>query len=339
MELWQGRRFGFAVKVMGASEELKSSDARRAESGPHLRQSLAYVRAIFDYLETIDVRMYRMSSDLAPYLTHPERPEFHGQLAECEAEIRGLGELARARDLRLSFHPSQYIFLSAEEERIVEASRRDYQWQTTILDWMGLGREAVIVTHVGGAYGDKQSAKERWLRNYERLPEDIRGRLVLENDDKIFGVSDVLWIHERCGIPVVFDYQHHMCNNETGLPLKEAAERSLATWPTGVRPKIHFSSPSTTFKVVEGKGKKPATERLPALTNHADFINPFELVWFLEEVGDHPFDVMLEAKAKDVALLKLRRDLERLHPFIRARTAGPGAVTFLNAEAQLAGDG
>ena len=84
-------RLGFAVKVMG-HPDLKSNDARRWRSGPHFRVSLGYLRLIFAYLDEIDVRMYRMSSDIAPYATHPDMPQFHGQIRECAGELRELGQ-------------------------------------------------------------------------------------------------------------------------------------------------------------------------------------------------------------------------------------------------------
>ncbi len=329
---WEGRRIGFAVKVLGSETPLKSNDARRPENQPHLRVSLEYLRAIFDYLKAVDIPMYRMSSDLAPYLTHPDMPQFHHQLEECEAEIRALGDRAREQGLRLSFHPSQYILLSAQEERVLEASRRDFAWQATLLDWMGLGPEAVVVTHVGGVYGDKPSAMARWIRNYEALPENVRRRLVLENDDTLYSVADVLWIHARCGVPLVYDYQHHMCHNPDAMPLREAMELANRTWPAGVQPKIHFSSPQTASKVVERKnvktGKVTTATQAPDMTNHAEYLNPFEFAWFMEEVGHLPFDVMVEAKGKDLAVLKLREELKKRHPMIR-RAAPITGITLL----------
>ena len=121
------RRLGFAVKVMG-TPGLRSNDARRWQSGPHLRTSLEYLRAIFAYLDRLDIRMYRMSSDLAPYLTHPDLPQFRHQLDECAAELEELGHLARSLDLRLSFHPSQYVVLNSPDDaliRIRDRRRRD----------------------------------------------------------------------------------------------------------------------------------------------------------------------------------------------------------------------
>lgn len=311
-------RIGFAVKVLGEGG-LKDCDARRWQSNPHIRQSIAYLREIFHYLDRNDLRMYRMSSDIAPYLTHPDLPQFHNQLEEAAGELEELGELACRYRLRLSLHPSQYIVLNAIDEDVAAKSRSDLIAQAAILDAMKLGPEAVVVTHVGGVYGDKQAGIERFARRYEALPEAARRRLVVENDDISYSASDALKVHAFCGIRVVFDNLHHLCNNPQGagcLSIREALERSLATWPTDQTPKIHYSSPRTeAIESPRKSGKASAMKgygAAPDLRLHADYINPFEFRYFLEKSpGLRPFDVMIEAKAKDLAALKLRADLAR----------------------------
>jgi UV DNA damage endonuclease len=314
-------RLGFAVKVLG-EPGLKSNDARRWQSGPHLRVSIDYLRAIFDYLDRQDVRMYRMSSDVAPYVTHPDLPQFHGQITECDADLRDLGRRARDLGLRLSFHPSQFILLNAPDPSVVAKSVADLAAQAEILDRMELGPEAVVVTHVGGAYGDRASGRRRWVEAYRRLPEPVRRRLVLENDDLRFSAADVLAVHEATGVPLVFDHQHHWCFNPEGLDLREAVGRFARTWPPGVRPKLHFSSPRTEMREVRRKGASGKAETVmqpPVWTGHADFVHPFEFISFLRLADGLEFDVMLEAKAKDLALARLRRDLPAYAPDVADR--------------------
>ena len=97
-------RLGFAVKALGR-EGLKSNDARRHASGPHLRVSLEYISTILDYLGDVGIKMYRMSSDIAPYVTHPDLPQFHNQIKEAASELAAVGAQARRLDVRLSMHP------------------------------------------------------------------------------------------------------------------------------------------------------------------------------------------------------------------------------------------
>ncbi|MCW8195930.1 UV DNA damage repair endonuclease UvsE [Proteobacteria bacterium 005FR1] len=315
-------RLGFAVKVMGRPD-LKSNDSRRWQNNPHLKVSLEYLDAIFDYLLEQDIDMYRMSSDLAPYATHPDMPQFHNMLEESHAELQALGRRAREQKLRLSFHPSQFVLLNSPDPQLTRKSIWDLSSQSEMLDRMMLGSEAVVVTHVGGVYGDREESRARWVENWERLPDHVRNRLVLENDDIRFSAADVLWVHERTGVRLVFDYQHFCCLNPEGLDLVDTVARFMKSWPRDVRPKIHFSTPRTEFRQTERvdkkTGKKVSAQQEPVWTNHADFINPFEFIRFMRDVGDLEFDVMLESKAKDVSLLRLRSDLTRFAPDVGKR--------------------
>ncbi len=315
-------RLGFPVKVLGVPN-LKSNDTRRWQQNPHLRVSLEYLGRIFDYLEEHDIRLYRMSSDLAPYATHPDMPQFHKMVGEASRELRDIGDRARRLDLRLSFHPSQYVVLNSPDQALVDKGAWDVVTQAEILDRMELGPEAVVVIHVGGAYGDRRAGCERWIRTWERLPAHARARLVLENDDIRYGPADVLWIHERTAVRLVFDYQHWWCLNPESIPLREALARMLVTWTGGVRPKIHFSSPRTEMRETVRKnrktGKKETVLLPPLSTQHGDYANPFEFCTFIRDHGDFEFDVMLESKAKDLALLRLRRDISRFAPDVATR--------------------
>ncbi len=320
-------RLGFPVKVIGR-EGLKSNDTRRWQKNPHLRTSIEYLHAIFDYLEEQAITMYRISSDIAPYLTHPEKPVFRNQIREARRELAALGKVARERHLRLSFHPSQFIVLNSPDPRLVAQSVHDIESEAEMLDVMELGPEARVVIHVGGLYDDRVNARDRWMRTYEtQLSERARARLVLENDDTSFGAADVMAIHDRVGVPLIFDHQHFWCLNPEGLELKPTVQAFLRTWPPGVRPKIHFSSPRTEMRECIERDRQTKRRRKvlrpPPLSGHADFINPFEFATFMRGMGEATFDVMLEAKMKDLALLRLRSDLARCAPEVRARFDGP----------------
>jgi len=301
-------RLGFAVKVLGEGG-LPAHDARRWQSGPHLRHSIEALHGVFDYLAREEIGMYRMTASLAPYATHPELPQFHRQLDEARGELEALGARAREQDLRLSTHPGQYVVLNSEDEGVRDGAVRDLELQAELLDAMGLGPEAVVVLHVGGATGGHEAGLDRFLAGFERLSERARERLVIENDDRTYALGHVLALHERTGLRVVWDILHHHCNDPDGIPDREALEAALATWPAGVTPKIHFSSPKT---AIEERKKRVGrrVERswvLPQLRAHADMIDPIAFEHFLRDTAAGlEFDVMLEAKAKDLALLRLR---------------------------------
>ena len=339
-------RLGFPVKVMGRPE-LKTQDTRRWQNNPHLKCSLELLDPVLDYLRSEKLDMYRLSSDIAPYATHPDMPQFHAMVAESDAELRAFGAKARAYDIRLSFHPSQYVLLNAPDPDLTRRSIWDFASQAEMLDRMGLDDEAVMITHVGGVYGDHAASRARWIAGWEQCPEHVKRRLVLENDDIRFSAADALWLHERTGVRLVFDYQHFWCLNPERLDMRETLERFLRTWPGGVRPKIHFSSPRTELRVVKqaitpkqraaakagkrGKAgeilKAPVKAgarvktvlRPPVWTGYADFTNPFEFATFMRMAEGLVFDVMLEGKSKDLSLLRLRPDLLRFAPDVAAR--------------------
>ena len=315
-------RLGFPVKVLG-QKGLKSNDARRWQSNPHLSVSLEYLQSIFEYLAKREICMYRMTSDLAPYVTHPDMPQFHGQVRECRDLLRNVGREAARLDIRLSFHPSQFVVINTPDPELLRKSTADLIAQAEMLDAMELGPEAVMVIHGGGTYGDVDSGIRRWITAWKGLPEVVRRRLVLENDDLRYSAANVLRIHEETGVRLVFDVQHFCCLNPEGLELKPTVERFLTTWRGGVRPKLHFSSPRTEMREVKRKNRKtgrPESVLLPPVwTGHADFNHPFEFISFMRLMRDTEFDVMLEAKAKDLALIRLRNDLVRYAPDVAVR--------------------
>jgi UV DNA damage endonuclease len=311
-------RLGFAVKVLG-SGGLPSHDTRRRPSDPHLSVSLEHVDAILGYLEDHGIGMYRMATGLAPYASHPDHPEMRDQPRACAARLAEIGARARAAGIRLSTHPGQYTVLNSEDERVARLAADELEVQAEILDGMGLGPDAVVVLHVGGGAGGTRAALDRFVRGFERLSDAARARLVVENDDRTFGLGDVLALAGRIGRPVVWDVLHHHCHDPDRIPDAEALALATATWRDGVVPKMHFSSPRTN---VEERRRTTGrrVERslaLPPLRAHADLVDPIAFEHFLRDtVAGREVDVMLEAKAKDLALLRLREQLAArgLHP-------------------------
>lgn len=332
-------RLGFAVKVVGR-KGLKSHDTRRWQNSPHLRVSLEYLREIMAYLAKQDIHMYRMSSGLVPYGSHPDMPQFHNQVRECAAELRELGKQVREQRMRLSFHPSQFVILNSPDPTLTANSIRDLVIQAEVLDEMELGPEAVLVIHVGGTYGNPEEGCRRWIETYRNLPEPAQRRLVLENDDIRYSAGDVLKIHEHTGVRLVFDNLHFSCNNPQQLNMSETLRRFIATWPEGQRAKIHYSSPNTSMREVERKNRKTGKREKailpPVWTGHADFVNPFEFMAFMQAAAYLAFDVMLEAKAKDVALMRLRRDLTLYACDVAARFGLTSAATEQDEEIEVA---
>jgi UV DNA damage endonuclease len=267
--------------------------------------------------------MYRMSSSVVPYGTHPDLPEldYRRQIAECADELAALGARARTLGLRLSMHPGQYTVINGAEPGLRDRSLAELEADALLLDTMGCGPEATVVVHVGGLYGDRESALDRWEQAWELLSDAARRRVGLENDERLFNLGDVLELHRRTGVRVVYDWHHARILPSAGLSGPDALAAAMATWPDGVRPKVHLSSPRLSVATV--RRPVPGTRRsrdhvvLPDLGPHAELVSPWD---FLELIraAPGPLDVMLEAKAKDLAVLWLRRQLAALAPEVGA---------------------
>jgi UV DNA damage endonuclease len=288
--------------------------------------SLDHLEAILAYLDDHDIRMYRMATALAPYASHPELTQFRDQPRRCAARLAEVGALARRLGVRLSSHPGQYTVLNSEDPEVRRLAAVELDVQAELMDHMELGPESVVVLHVGGAAGGTEAALERFERGFATLSDAARARLVVENDDRTFALGDVLALSRRIGRPVVWDVLHHHCHDPDRIPDREALGLALATWPAGVRPKVHFSSPRT---AVEERRRRVGrrVERtlvLPQLRAHADLVDPIAFEHFAcETARGQDVDVMLEAKAKDLALLRLREQLAARGIQLEAREPAP----------------
>ena len=319
-------RLGFAVKVLGGGG-MASADTRRWQSSPLIERSIELLHEVFAYLDSIDVRVYRLSSQVVPYGTHPDLPQFdyRHQFERAAPRLTALAAEAARVGLRLSTHPGQYTVLNAPDETVRDKAIQDVEEHALLLDLLGQGPEATIVVHVGGLYADRLAALDRWARTWELLSDRARARLGLENDEHSFGLDDVLLLHRRTGVRVVLDVHHNRLNPSPGMDLASALTAACGTWSAGVRPKIHLSSIRTMLATPEtplrgrrsGAGKRRAQPAYPRLAQHADLVSP----WDLEAVvaaAPGPLDVMLEAKAKDLAVGWLRGATARTLPALAA---------------------
>jgi len=309
--LIERRRLGVAVRVLGRAG-LRARDGRRAEHAPHLSVSLLHVREVLLYLAEQQIRFYRLADDLAPYM---DRPEFAGQIEACADLLAETGALARAHGIRLSMHMGLHVALAAPDEQLAARSADAIAARARLLDALGAGPESVLTLHVGGAYGDGAAALERFAARFERLPTAARRRVAVEPDEVCFGLPELLRLHQLTGVPVIFDTLHHQLNNVARLPAGAALALALATWPRGVRPKIHYSTQRTEAHVLAPRRGEVRQVLAPRHGQHADYLNVFEFAALMAGARGLPaFDIMLEAKAADLALLRLREDLRRFAP-------------------------
>ena len=259
------------------------------------RKNLNATMRILYYNAAHGIQLFRLSSSLIPLATHPDVGIDVGTV--YREELARLGVFAREHRMRLSMHPSQYTLLNGKDP-VVEAALRDLDYHAALLDGMGLGDEAVINIHVGGVYGDKTAAMQRLVDNFPSVPEHIQRRMTFENDDKTYTLEETAEVCRRIKRPLMLDLHHDWCNPSTGISAAEMIPFIRESWGD-VPVKIHVSSP---------RDEKD-------FRAHHDYIEPEQLTAFLRrcrELDMPQVDVMVEAKMKDLAALKLAEELGRI---------------------------
>lgn len=259
------------------------------------RQNLINTLRILRYNLAHAIYVYRLTSKIVPLATHPIAAGWNYR-EEFAAEWQEIGSYIKSHNLRVSAHPDHYTLLNSPKAEVLAAALNDLEYHASILEAMTLPAEPQLVIHVGGLYKEKAAALTRFITQFNRLPDRIRLRIMLENDDKIYTAADVLKLCQTVGCPMVLDIHHHACNN-TGERLTDLWPAIIKTWDNAL-PKIHLSSPksSTDFR------------------SHADTITPADFLPFLTQAKEvqQDFDVMIEAKNKDQALFNLMTELEQI---------------------------
>jgi len=250
---------------------------------------LGAVRAV----SRMGIGAFRISSPIFPRYTHPLVGYGLDDLPGA-ATIRGLlakvHDYKKVHDIRLSFHPDQFITISSQKTEVVENSLRELEYQGFVAELIGAD---IINIHGGGAFGDKNAALQRFRQSFGRLSERVRQRLTLENDDRIYTVKDLHPVCTDLGIPLVYDVHHHRCHPD-GLDVEQATGLAVETFEkTGREPYFHISSPSEGWET--GNPRK-----------HADYVDwrDFPKAWI-----NITATIDVEARAKELAVMKLMRDL------------------------------
>ncbi|PKR84452.1 UV DNA damage repair endonuclease UvsE [Heyndrickxia camelliae] len=299
-------RFGYVANALGlwnASPSKSLTFARysalpKDEQVEKLKavtaQNLQHTKRILHYNIANEIELYRFSSSLVPLATHPD--VMWDYVTPFRDEWEELGHLIEQFNIRPSFHPNQFTLFTSPKSEITANAVKDMEFHYSMLQAMNGLKRGLINIHIGGAYGDKESALLRFHQNLKCLPERIKKMMTLENDDKTYDVKETLKACEQENIPMILDFHHYMANKGEVENLFEYLERIFKTW--GVRnmvPKVHLSSPKAE----------------DAFRAHADFVSlDFVLPFFkMAKELNQDFDVMIEAKQKDLAMLKLVEEI------------------------------
>ncbi|MFD2613884.1 UV DNA damage repair endonuclease UvsE [Paenibacillus gansuensis] len=258
------------------------------------RGNLEATKRILYFNAAHGIRVFRLSSSLIPLATHPDVMLDVGSL--YKKELRELGDFARREGIRLTMHPNQFTLLNGSD-KVVSAAIEDLQYHAAILDGMGMDESGVINIHVGGVYGDKASAIQKLYDHYPSVPDLIKRRLTFENDDKTYTLEETAAVCEHLCRPLVLDLHHDWCTPSSVTAI-DMLPRIRSTWGD-IPMKIHVSSP---------KSEKE-------FRAHADFVDPQPVADFLracKEADMDSLDVIVEAKMKDHAVLKLAEELGKI---------------------------
>lgn len=280
----------FRTATATAISRMKRPDALAKLSALCMANANALLLAL-RYCADNGIGCFRVNSQILPITTHPTCGYEVEELPDGDEIIRrfkACGQFVGKHNLRTCFHPDQFVVLNSPRREVVESSIRELEYQAMVAEWIGAD---VINLHAGGAYGDKQKALAAFVGNLDRLSARARTRLTMENDDRIFTPADLLPICNATGIPLVYDVRHHRCNPD-GMSIEQVTKKAIKTWNR--EPLFHLSSP------IEGwEGPNPM--------RHHDFIdvNDFPACWRRKTIT-----VEVEAKAKEVAVAKLRSDLK-----------------------------
>ena len=258
---------------------------------------------VIQWNEDNGIRVYRLSSEMFPHKTNPNVEQY--TLDFAAEKLKAAGDLAKKYGHRLTYHPGQYNVLGTPDAPKLQHTINDLTYHADVLNLMGCGVDSVMVIHGGGLYGDKEKAKARWCENYVNLPQKIKDRLVLENCERCFSIQDCLDISEKVHVPVVFDTHHFDCYNilhpdETHLAAEEYIPHILTSWERrGIKPKFHVSE--------QGEGR---------VGHHSDYIEVIpDYLLEIPEKYDVEIDIMIEAKAKEKAIMRLYQK----YPFMNCK--------------------
>lgn len=247
---------------------------------------------ILEWNRQHNIYFFRLSSALVPWGDGLDITQLK-DYTEIKKELKNAGDFAKFHNMRINSHPGPFNVLPSPNESVILKTIADLELHGKIFDLMGLSKTPYnnINIHCNGVYGDKQLAMDRLITNFKRLSPSVRSRLTLENDDKasMYSVKDLMYIHKHTGIPIVFDYHHHQfCTGD--LSEEDALKLAATTWPNGIRQEVHYSESKALHE--NNPKEKPQA--------HSLYINELPNTYGLD------IDVMIECKAKELAILKIR---------------------------------
>jgi UV DNA damage repair endonuclease len=282
-------------------------------------QNIEAIRKLVERVGNLDeqLRMVRLGSDILPVYTHStwswfwHRPDV---IAYLDQEFSRVGEIARNRDVRLSFHPGQFTVLASDNADIVTRSLEEFEYHADMARFMGYGKtfqDLKINVHIAGRAGP-----EGIRQAYKRLSNEARNCITIENEENSWGLDDCLSISDI--VPIVLDIHHNWIREGVYVdPTSDCVKRVVDSW-RGVRPTLHYSLSREDYLDIRNYPNRPEMALLleqgykkQKLRAHSDFYWNFEAnKWALSFLDTH--DIMCEAKAKNLASFTLAKEANEL---------------------------
>ena len=291
-------RLGYACICVSLGKEITTN--RTMINATFQRRGLSYVSELAlanarDIIKILkwnvknDIHFFRLSSMIIPWADRidiEQLPAYKGIVSA----LKEAGDYATDNGIRINSHPGPFVVLTSPKEEVVKNAIADLEMHGKIFDLMGLSHTPYnnINIHCNGVYGDKQSAMDRFCDNFNRLSHSVKSRLTVENDDKasMYSIKDLMYIHSKTGVPLVFDY-HHFTFNTGGQTEEEALKLAATTWPEGITQEVHYSESKALHE--NNPKEKPQA--------HSLYINSLPNNYGLN------IDCMVEAKGKELAIL------------------------------------
>ena len=272
----------------------------RAKGMPYASElALSNVRGLQEVVKWNNdngISVYRITSSLFPWMSEYDITQLPDYQA-IAAILADTGKVARQAGQRLSFHPGQFCVLASPTEATVSKTIKELDQTAQIMDMLGMPQSpaAKINIHVGGAYGERENALARFCNNFKRLTQSAQSRITVENDDKPNLYSTKMLydgVYKNIGIPIVFD-SHHFQLGPQDLDYHDSYYLARSTWPTGIRQQCHHSN----------SRKEHEDPTANKVAHSTWFYTPFEAY-------GNDTDVVLECKAKELALFKYLEDFQ-----------------------------
>lgn len=256
------------------------------------------------------LRMVRLTSDMMTGYTHPEFSYFYKRadvINRMEQLCSPIGDVARANNVRLSFHPGQFTVLASETDSIVDNSIEEFEYHVDMARAMGYGKsfqDFKINVHISGRRGPQGI-----IDILPRLSPEARNTITIENDEMSWGLDASLELADH--LALVLDIHHHWVKEgEYILPTDDRCKRIIDSW-RGVRPVIHYSVSREDYLVGHNIDQLPDLDTLlesghkkQKLRAHSDYYwNNAVNDWAIEHLSWA--DMMCESKAKNLASFQL----------------------------------